>query len=141
MGQPWLIPMAGLSQNATTLTRTCIVADDEIAVRQFVARVLSTVQWDVVAASGGREATALLASRTCDLLVTDLAMPGGEGIETIRGARRQYPQLKILAISGAFGKEMLRTAEILGASASLSKPFTAEQLIAVVHALLDTPAQ
>jgi CheY-like chemotaxis protein len=133
--------MAGVSQNATTVGLTCIVADDEPGIRQFVARVLATAQWEVVPARDGREATALLASRACDLLVTDLAMPGGEGIETIRGARRQYPTLKILAISGAFGKEMLRTAEILGASASLSKPFTADQLMAAVQSLLDLPPQ
>jgi DNA-binding NarL/FixJ family response regulator len=130
--------MAAVTHNATTVTRTCIVADDEPGVRQFVARVLAAMQFDVIAAGGGREATTLLASRGCDLLITDLAMPGGEGIETIRGARRQYPTLKILAISGAFGKEMLRTAEILGANASLSKPFTAEQLTAAVQSLFDT---
>jgi two-component system cell cycle sensor histidine kinase/response regulator CckA len=126
-------------EETETATRTCIVADDEPGVRQFVTTVLSRAHFTVAGARNGREVTEYLATHACDLLVTDLAMPGGEGIETIRSARRLYPALKILAISGAFGKEMLRTAEILGADASLSKPFTAETLIAAVNSLLDCP--
>jgi DNA-binding response OmpR family regulator len=131
--------MVGHEENAGPATHTCIVADDEPGVRQFVTTILSRAHFAVVGARNGREATAYLATHPCDLLVTDLAMPGGEGIETIRAARRQHPALKIIAISGAFGKEMLRTAEILGADASLRKPFTAEELIAAVNSLLDRP--
>jgi CheY-like chemotaxis protein len=136
--------MAGLHESAevwlpmnTSSTRTCVVADDEPAVRALLIRALTRANFEVFAASGGREAADLLAIHPCDLFVTDLAMPGGEGIETIRIVRKQYPALKILAISGAFGEDMLRTAELLGADASLSKPFTAEVLIATVNGLVE----
>jgi len=136
--------MAGLHESAevwlpmnTSSTRTCVVADDEPAVRALLIRVLTRANFEVFAASGGREAADLLAIHRCDLFVTDLAMPGGEGIETIRIVRKRYPALKILAISGAFGEDMLRTAELLGADASLSKPFTAEVLIATVNGLVE----
>jgi two-component system, cell cycle sensor histidine kinase and response regulator CckA len=119
------------------LPYACVVAEDDPAARDFIARVLSGAQFHVLVAGDGREAAALIAAQPCDLLVTDLAMPGGEGIETIRAVRKQYPAVKILAISGAFGEKMLRTAELLGADASLAKPFTAAMLVAAVRALLE----
>jgi DNA-binding NarL/FixJ family response regulator len=118
--------------------RTCVVADDHPSVLALITRVLSKAQFRVFAATDGRKALALIAEHpSCELLVTDLAMPDGEGIETIRLVRKQYPAVKILAISGAFGEDMLRTAQFLGADASLGKPFTADALIATVHALFD----
>jgi CheY-like chemotaxis protein len=115
---------------------TCVVVDDEPGVRLFVRRVLTQERFQVFTASDGREAVSLLAALACDLLVTDLTMPGGEGIETIRAVRKQYPAMKILAISRAFGAKMLRTAELLGADASLAKPFTAPSLAQAARRLL-----
>ena len=122
----------------TGTVRTCVVADDDPAIVEYVSRVLSTVDFTVLRASNGVEALALITSRPCDLLVTDLAMPDGEGIETIRRVRKRDPIVKILAISGAFGDDMLRTAALLGADASLRKPFSSDELIASVRALLPT---
>jgi DNA-binding response OmpR family regulator len=120
--------------------RTCIVADDDPSVLEFMIRALSSENVQVFAASNGREAAAIIGERHCDVLVTDLAMPGGEGIETIRAIRKQHPHVKILAVTGAFGEDMLRVAEALGADASLAKPFSAETLVASVQALM-TPAK
>jgi DNA-binding NarL/FixJ family response regulator len=124
--------------NPTPALRMCVVADDHPSVLALITRVLSNAHFEVFPATDGRKALALLAAHSsCDLLVTDLAMPDGEGIETIRLVRKQYPAVKILAISGAFGENMLRTAQFLGADATLGKPFTADALVATVHALLD----
>ena len=128
--------------NTTPALRTCVVADDHPSVLALITRVLSKAHFRVLPAADGRKALALIAAHpACDLLVTDLAMPEGEGIETIRLVRKQYPAVKILAISGAFGEDMLRTAQFLGADASLGKPFTAEALVATVRALLDPPLE
>jgi len=116
--------------------RTCVVADDDPVIVEYISRVLSRNGFTVLRASSGVEALRLLASGPCDLLITDLSMPDGEGIETIRLVRMRDPTVKILAISGAFGDNMLRTAERLGADASLAKPFTPDDLIASVRALL-----
>jgi DNA-binding response OmpR family regulator len=125
--------------STTPTLQACVVADDEPGMRAFVARVLSRERFHVFTASDGHEALALVTQHRCELLVTDLSMPGGEGIETIRAVREQYPGVKILAISGAFGAKMLRAAELLGADASLAKPFTAEMLVSAVRALIALP--
>jgi len=125
--------------NTTPASRTCVVADDHPAILALITRVLSKEQFRVLSANDGRKALELVAAQpVCDLLVTDLAMPEGEGIETIRAVRKRFPMVKILAISGAFGENMLRTAQLLGADATLGKPFTAAALVATVHALFES---
>ena len=129
--------MADAVNHGSTL-RTCVVADDHPAILALVTRVLSKQQFRVFTAPDGRKALEILAAQpSCDLLVTDLAMPDGEGIETIRTVRQRYPTVKILAISGAFGENMLRAAQLLGADATLGKPFTPDTLVATVRALLE----
>lgn len=121
----------------TAPAATCIIADDDPAIRAFVARVLLREQFDVLPAASGREALSLLAAHPCDILVIDLAMPDGDGMETIRAVRSQYTRLKILVVSGRFGGDILRTAEYLGADASLPKPFSPDALVTAVRRLLE----
>jgi YesN/AraC family two-component response regulator len=87
-----------------------------------------------VCEDGGR-AIAKLAAEPVDLLITDLVMPGQEGIETIAQARREYPQMKILAISGFSSGEYLRMAKVLGANETLAKPLDLAVLVERVRAL------
>jgi DNA-binding response OmpR family regulator len=120
----------------TPAVPTCVVAEDDPAVREFITRVLVRERFTVFGAGNGREAADFIAAHHCDLLVTDLAMPERDGIETIAAARKQYPHLKILVISGKFDANMLRVAKTLGADASLAKPFSADELMAAVRALV-----
>ena len=71
-----------------------------------------------------------------DLAITDLIMPEQEGIETIRELRRAYPAKKILAISGFDGAQYLEAARMLGADATLAKPFKQQQLLNELNQLL-----
>ena len=71
------------------------------------------------------------------LVVTDIFMPEKEGIETIRLLRQQAPDLPILAISGSGLKDYLHFAMQLGATAALSKPFSAHQLLETVTQLVE----
>ena len=73
-----------------------------------------------------------------DLVVTDLVMPGKEGIETIQALRLEQPEMKIVAVSGAFGGAFLQVAKGLGADATLKKPVSSSDLTATVAAMLLT---
>jgi DNA-binding NarL/FixJ family response regulator len=66
----------------------------------------------------------------------DLAMPVQGGIETIRTLRRLRPQLKVLAMSGAFAGPLLDAAERLGAQGSLTKPIQPDELLKAVARVL-----
>jgi two-component system cell cycle sensor histidine kinase/response regulator CckA len=120
---------------AADRARTILVVDDEQQIRQLFQRFLEEAGFRVAAAANGREALEIMPEVKADVVVTDLAMPEAEGMETICRLRETYPEAKIIAVSGAFGREYLRVASLLGASVTLAKPVSAEQLIAAVRSV------
>ncbi len=112
-----------------------LIVDDEAGVRELLRETLSAAGYEVTVCENGARAIAHLAEESVDLLITDLVMPAQEGIETIAQARREYPQLKILAISGFSGGEYLRMAKVLGANDTLAKPLDLALLTERVRAL------
>jgi DNA-binding response OmpR family regulator len=113
-----------------------LVADDEGGVRGFLRKVLEEGGHEVIEAVDGKQALQQVLAGRVDLVITDLIMPDQEGIETIQALRRQAPGVGIIAISGAFGGQFLKTAKMLGAAAVLNKPVSAELLLANVADVL-----
>lgn len=70
------------------------------------------------------------------LVISDIVMPDMEGIETIRLLRGEAPTMPIIAISGGGNPLYLTAATVLGATASLDKPFAADDLTTLVTKLL-----
>ena len=113
-----------------------LVADDEAGVRGFLRAVLEQGGYEVIEAADGKQALRKARAGQVDLVITDLVMPEQEGIETIQALRRDTPGIGIIAISGAFGGQFLKMAQMLGADAALSKPVSAELLLARVAEVL-----
>lgn len=116
-----------------------LLIDDNEAFRRPLSDVLERAGHEVINAAEGARALSLLHSQAVDLVITDLIMPGKEGLETILEVRKLHPALKIIAISGggrinAF--DYLQLAEKLGAVATLAKPFTAAQILEVIDRAL-----
>jgi two-component system, cell cycle sensor histidine kinase and response regulator CckA len=112
--------------------RTILVVDDEEGVRHLFRDLLGT-RYQVLLAADGREAMKILAGdEQVDLVITDLVMPNQEGIETIRALRARHAEMRIIAMSGAFEGQFLRTAKLLGADATLTKPIEARVLYEMV---------
>lgn len=115
-----------------------LVVDDEEGIRDLFRLTLAAAGYKVVEAKDGREAMARLREEPFDLLITDLVMPEREGIEMIETLRKQRPDLKIVAVSGAFGGMFLKVAKALGANATLAKPVSPDALLATVRNMLET---
>jgi CheY-like chemotaxis protein len=116
-----------------------VVIDDEPRYRRLIAQVLTGAGHEVRQAADGAEGLAMCLRQTPQLVITDIVMPGMEGIETILRLTRERPGVAVLAISGAEPASVyLRAATALGAAASLPKPFTVDQLLRAVDALLAT---
>jgi len=114
-----------------------LVVDDEVEIRRLAARVLEQAGYQVAEAGNGLEAMRLVLAGGCDLVVLDMVMPEKEGAETVREIRRGHPKLPVLAISGVVNASFyLTAAKHLGASATLLKPFTGEELLKSVTELL-----
>ncbi len=117
-------------------TLTVVVADDDAAVRGLVSRVMTRAGFRVLEARDGREALRLAKVEEAGLVITNLAMPEQEGIETIGMLGKLVPRPAIIAMSGAFGGSILRVASALGAAATLQKPFSPSEVLETVAAVL-----
>src|ERR1051325_10436533 len=115
------------------MATSILVADDDADFRAWLREALQSVGYGVIEAANGLEAMELLKHVRVDLFITDLAMPDQEGLETIRLLRYQYPALKIISISGAFGPAFLRISKLLGASTTLQKPIQLDKLLQTVR--------
>src|SRR5580698_9965735 len=80
--------------------RTILVIDDDKSLRSLVRYLLVHAGYEVLEASDGGEGIEIVKQATIHLLITDMVMPGKEGLETIRQVHALYPTLKILAMSG-----------------------------------------
>lgn len=116
-----------------------LIIDDERPVRLLLRRIFEAEGHLVSDAAEGGEGIKLYRENPADLIITDLVMPGKEGLETIRELKHDYPDIKIIAISGG-GRNMpgeyLRFAELMGAKTVLSKPVSKERLLEAVNELL-----
>jgi CheY-like chemotaxis protein len=122
-----------------------LVVDDNAELREALLDVLGAAGHTVITAGNGTKAVELVETKGIALVVTDLFMPEREGIETIIELRRRYPRLRIIAMSGGGGGRVgealapernLQMARKLGATATLAKPFTPQQLTDAVTAVL-----
>jgi CheY-like chemotaxis protein len=117
-----------------------LVIDDEDGVRRAIGKVLVREGHEVIEAQDGKVALGLVQSQPPDLVICDLFMPEMDGVEVLRELRRDYPELKVVAISGGAyeGKvQLLDVAKGLGAVAVLKKPFELAQLLSVVQGVLE----
>jgi CheY-like chemotaxis protein len=114
-----------------------LVIDDDPLIRQTVRRILGVGGHSVIEAESGEAGLARLAENQVDLVLTDILMPGMEGIETIRQVRRLRPDMKIIAMSGSASNEAyLSASSKLGAQAVLNKPFRGTELRDLVSRVL-----
>ena len=115
--------------------RRVLVVDDEPSLLKAIATILEDAGFQVVTAANGREARARASEHQIDLLITDLGMPEEDGIELVRRLKTERPGLRIIAMSGTYGPDLLKAAQLLGADSTLSKPMTASQLLDCIHKL------
>jgi DNA-binding response OmpR family regulator len=120
--------------------KTILVIDDDTSVRHTVRLMLERAGYRVREAHDGEQGMKLYRSERADLVITDLFMPQQDGIETIQQLRAQFPDARILAVSGgaSLGAEgPLIDARMLGADETLAKPFSRDELLERVRGLID----
>lgn len=123
------------------MARVLIIEDDPVCV-QLITRTLEARGHAVTAAADGRAGMKRFKSDEFDLVISDLVMPDQDGIETIREIRRAAPDVAIIAVSGGltqpFGVSVdyLGAAKLLGADATLKKPFMPSTLVSLVDETL-----
>jgi CheY-like chemotaxis protein len=118
-----------------------LLVDDDIQIRRLLENILATEGHRVQSAGDGAEALHMVHETAFDMMVTDLVMPEKEGLEIIREVRREFPLIKIIAMTGGgYGSpsEYLALARAFGVEKTLLKPFSRDDIITAVSQVLAT---
>lgn len=131
------------------MTRVMII-DDEEDIRIVLKEVFSRAGFDVVVASDGNEGLNMLREQPADLVITDIIMPGSDGVETAYDIRMEFPKTKIIVMSGGGNiapvdyepsaistTAYLASAEAVGADLTITKPFDRDELIKAARELTE----
>lgn len=117
-----------------------LVIDDDSKIRLSIRLMLEPEGHTVTEAGDGKVGIELFKKNGADLIITDIIMPEKEGLETITELRKQYPDIKIIAISGGGRvqpEDYLGVARGFGAILTLAKPFGRKELLDAVNAVLE----
>ena len=110
-----------------------LVVDDEEDSRDLVAAILRRAGAEVASASSASSAVELFQAWAPDVLVSDLAMPGGDGCELVSRLRQRDPDLGSVVVSGFSSENDAQRALAAGFDAHMSKPVDAAELVSLVH--------
>ena len=114
-----------------TPARRILVVDDNPDMRGALQRLLVHLGYEVETAADGGQALGIHRSREVSIVITDIFMPGKEGMETIQAFKNEWPWVRVIAMSG--GGDVARgsyldAARQVGADAVLQKPFSLDSL-------------
>ena len=118
-----------------TKAKRILLAEDEVALRDFVSRNLRARGFEVLEASNGLEAVALWERENPHLLILDVMMPRMDGLEVCRRVR-EHSAVPIIVLTALDSESDKVSALDLGADDYLTKPFGVEELLARVRAVL-----
>ena len=117
-----------------------LIIDDDSQIPDMLGQTLEREGYEVVRASNGREGMKINRKTPVDLIITDIIMPEKEGIETILELKRDFPHIKIIAISGGGhieAEDYLYIAENIGAHRTFTKPIKRDELLKAASELLE----
>jgi DNA-binding NtrC family response regulator len=116
-----------------------LIVDDDAGIRRTLQALLKRAGYDVMLACDGNEAVRLWRDHGGDLVITDLHMPEKDGIQTIIELQSHSPDVRIIAMSGGGQTkrlDLLGNASLLGAVLTIEKPFTIDEMMAMVNRAL-----
>ncbi len=116
-----------------------LIIDDDKDFRIMLQEMLEREGYTVSSASDGNEGINIFNDKPADLIITDIITPEKEGLEAILALHRDYPQLKIFAVScggRSHPGNYLITAKHFGAMKTFTKPFNKDELLGAIREVI-----
>lgn len=115
------------------LAQRVLIAEDDRELRELLALVLENAGYQVCQCSNGEQLLTRLAEpQSFDLVISDIRMPGLNGLEVLARRNRNMPQIPFICMT-AFGDEQIhRQARQLGAAAVMDKPFDLDEMLTLI---------
>jgi DNA-binding NtrC family response regulator len=118
------------------VNKSLLVIDDEKLVRWTIQQIMGKENFRVVSASDGDEAMELIKQNRFDVIITDLVMPGRDGIDVAKWIKKLHPETKVIMIT-AYGYSLDKDeARKAGISFFLDKPFQVDEVKRAVSQVL-----
>jgi CheY-like chemotaxis protein len=120
------------------MSRRILVVDDDADMRLTLKLALEIAGYTVEVAANAREALERQRAGQAEILITDIFMPDADGFEAIDAFRREFPQTKIVVVSGGAQlskRDYLSDAALMGVDATLQKPFDIDRLLGLLGSL------
>lgn len=114
-----------------------LAVDDEADILFFIQQLLENKSYTVLTALSGQEALEILTNSAIDILVTDIRMPGMDGIELIYQATARTPDLQCIVMTGHGDTEIAISAIKVGANKYMQKPINFEELLIAIENSLE----
>ena len=116
---------------------TILLVEDEPLLREGVQEVLEVHGFQVIAVPDGLQALQWLEQQPVTLVISDLGMPNGDGLEFVQRVREKFPALPVITTSGSSDAVMSRlgidSLQVPGATASITKPFKSADLLDLIR--------
>ena len=112
---------------------TILLVDDEPLMRLSMVDALEAVGYDVHAAASGTEGIEAVRHRTFDLVITDLRLPGADGLSVLKATKDKAPETEVVVITAHGSVETAVGAMKLGAFDYITKPFQMDELLLIVE--------
>jgi len=119
-----------------------LIVDDDVITRDILEKILSDEGHIVIKAESGVKVPDILKTEIPDMMICDMVMPDRDGIETIKDARKKYPELPIISMSGmdSGGKNFLDYLDYsykLGANNIILKPLNKIKILDMINKYLE----
>jgi two-component system response regulator (stage 0 sporulation protein F) len=114
-----------------------LIVDDELDLRELLAQMLESEGFRVSQASGGRMALEILKKESVDLVISDVRMPDGDGVELLKNIKATNPKLPLVIMITGFSDSSEAQILKLGAHAMFMKPFDTDAFSQAIHAAID----
>jgi DNA-binding response OmpR family regulator len=123
-----------------TAVKRVLVVDDEADFLATYERLLGRLGYQVITATTRAAGLAAVAGEHPNLVISDLRLPDGDGLDVVRAARGVPDPPPVIVVTGYPSDETRRAATAAGATAFFAKPFAAAGLLAAIRAILDGAA-
>jgi YesN/AraC family two-component response regulator len=120
-----------------------LIIDDEPQIRSMLKLMLERDGYEVAEAPDGIEGIRIYRQNPADLIITDLIMPNKDGIGVIIDLKKEFPNVKIIALSGGGLNKpegYLKGAKKLGAACTLTKPIDRGEMLRAIKDVLKSPS-
>ena len=122
-----------------SLAKSILIIDDDGDFRNSLKYIFEYLNYKVYAACNGEEGIQSYRRITTDIVLTDIYMPEKDGLETILAIKKEFPEAKIIAMSGFYNDnvDFFQVARYLGAIDCIRKPFDPDDIIRVADLTLE----